>query len=335
MIMRFIKVPKEKGEEVRRQLAEAGILAKDYPILHESGHILFPVDSGFQEYEVVEREVDRLPERHHSLKETLKGVLDEDELASLTTSFDIVGDIAVVEIPKELEPKENEIGQALLKVHKNLRTVLKKLGAMEGEYRVRRVKAIAGEEKTETTYKEHGVSMRLDLSKVYFSVRLSTERKRVSDLVRGKEKVLVLFAGVGPFALVIAKDHPDSRITAVELNPAAAGYMRRNVSMNGFDNIEVLEGDARDFKYSGYDRVVMPLPHSAEEFLDLAYNAIKPGGTIHFYTIVGSEGPFENAEGKIPLKGYNISGKRIVRPYSPDMVQVVLDLEKPADISDQ
>src|SRR5262249_55187053 len=154
-------------------------------------------------------------------------------------------------------------------VHKNLRTVLKKLGPMEGEYRVRRVKPIAGEERTETIYKENGVLMKLDVSKVYFSVRLSSERKRIAELVMPNERVRVLFAGVGPFALAIAKRRPEAEVVAVEINPEAVRYMRENIALNKIRNMEALESDARslDLRALGrkFDRVVMPLPKSAHE----------------------------------------------------------------------
>jgi tRNA (guanine37-N1)-methyltransferase len=325
--MLFLKVPSKAAEATRKELAELGLLSNEYEIFSEDDFVFIPVLKEHGDFEAVELDTEKRPIKHTNLKDALSGLLSQEELEDLTTSFDIIGDIAIVEIPESLEPKEGEIGSALLKVHSNLKTVLKKLSAMEGEYRVRRLRCIAGEDRTETLYKEHGVSMKLDLSKVYFSVRLSTERKRISGLIQPGEKVLVLFAGIGPFALVIAKEHPDAQITANEINPDAVEYMKENVKRSKA-NITVLEGDARDFEYHDFDRIIMPLPHSAEKFLDLAYKAAKPGGTIHFYSIVDSDNPFESAEEKIPFKGYEISEKRIVRPYSPDMVQIVLDLVK-------
>jgi tRNA (guanine37-N1)-methyltransferase len=331
--MLFLKVPAKEAESTRRQLAENGKLSNEYDIFSEGGFVFIPVLEPYGDFDAVELDALKRPLKHTNLRAVLSGLLTGRELEDLTTSFDIIGDIAIVEIPESLESREEEIGNALLKVHSSLRTVLKKLGAMEGEYRIRKLKRIAGENRTETIYREHGVPMRLDVSKAYFSVRLSTERKRISDLIRPGEKVLVLFAGVGPFALVIAKDHPDAQITAVEINPDAAKYLRENVRRNKACII-VLEGDARDFEYSGFDRVVMPLPHSAEKFLGLAFDAAKTGGSIHFYSIVKNDDPFGNAEKKIPLRNYKISGRRIVRPYSPDMVQVVLDLIKTGQETD-
>ncbi|MEW6722525.1 MAG: class I SAM-dependent methyltransferase family protein, partial [Candidatus Micrarchaeota archaeon] len=273
-----------------------------------------------------------------TLRGGLSGLLTEEELQKLTTSFDIVGDIAIVEIPETLEGNEKKIGEALLKVHKNVRTVLKKLGGMEGEYRVRRFACIAGDDRTETVYMESGVKMRLDLAKVYFSPRLAHERGRIAEIVKDGERVLVLFAGVGPFALVIAKQKPKSKVAAVELNPDAVRYMRENIALNKLKNVEALEADAGalDFGAIGgagsFDRVIMPLPKSAHEFLVIAFAALRDGGTVHFYTIVGMGEPFAEALGKAETEakkcGFSLQvlSQRIVRPYSPSQVQVVLDL---------
>ncbi|MDD5171796.1 MAG: class I SAM-dependent methyltransferase family protein [Candidatus ainarchaeum sp.] len=331
--MLFLKVPRKQAENIRQHLIGGGILSKEYAVIKEDDYVLLPVIRSWGGFEVVELEVEKRPLQYKKLKDALSGLMTDGELDALTTSFDIIGDIAIVEIPDELEAKEKQIGGALLKVHKNLKTVLKKLGGMEGEYRVRRVKCIAGEDKTETRYRESGVEMTLDVAKVYFSVRLAGERKRIAELVKDGENVLVLFAGVGPFALVIAKAKPKTKITAVELNPEAVRYMKENISLNKLKNIKALEMDARDFDGVGlFDRVVMPLPKSAHEFLDVAFKAVKDGGIVHFYTIVGMKDAFkeavEKAETAAKTSGVSaeVQSERIVRPYSPSHVQVVLDL---------
>jgi tRNA (guanine37-N1)-methyltransferase len=148
--------------------------------------------------------------------------------------------------------------------------------------------------------------------------------------------VLVLFAGVGPFALAIAKKRPDAHVVAVEINPEAVRYLKENIELNRFGNIEPLQGDAREVVPSlpagSFDRIVMPLPKSAEDFLDLAFLAVKDGGMVHFYTLADASDPFGEALEKAELKAeksgvsVEISGQRVVRPYSPLIVQVVLDL---------
>lgn len=334
--MKFLKVPRQLAEKTRQELAEANLISIDYEIFTEGDFVFIPVQGEWKDFELIEKEAEKREMEHKSLVGALFDLLGEEELEHLTTSFDIIGDIAIVEIPDSLEGKEKEIGEALLRVHKNVRSVFKKLGPMEGEFRVRKLELIAGEDNTETLYKEHGCSIKLDVSKVYFSVRLSHERRRIADLVEKNEKIIVMFAGVGPFALVIAKKQPETEIVAIELNPAATAYMKENVEINRADNIIVEQGDVREVmeKYHDYaDRIVMPLPKTAHEFLDVAFAGIKNDGIIHFYTLADSEDPFEDAMEKaeeIASKNnvkLELVSKRIVRPYSKDIVQVVLDLK--------
>ncbi len=334
--MKYLIVPRSQGEKTRRELIQGGLFVGGYPILSEDEFVLFPVSGPFSGFETVEREAEKRPIHHEKLKDALYGLLTPAELETLIGSFDIIGDIAIIEIPDALESREKEIGNALLSVHKNLKTVLRKLGPMEGEFRVRRVKPIAGEDRTTTLYRESGVLMELDVASVYFSVRLSHERKRISELVKPGERILALFAGVGPFALVISKTHPDAEIVAIELNPYAVEFMEKNIARNRANNVKAVLGDARKVVMSGYqnfaDRILMPLPKGAHEFLDVAYAGARDGGMIHFYTFVGMQDPFREAleKAQSAAKAGNVrievASQRIVRPYSPQTVQVVLDL---------
>jgi tRNA (guanine37-N1)-methyltransferase len=332
----YLKVPRRDGEKTRRELIQKGLFVGGYPILNEGDFVLFPVSGPFGDCETVERDEVKRPIHHDRLKDALSGILSEQELETLIGSFDIIGDIAIIEIPDALESREVDIGNALLSVHKNLKTVLRKLGPMEGEFRVRRVKPIAGEDRMTTLYKESGVLMELDVASVYFSVRLSHERKRISELVKPNERILALFAGVGPFPLVISKTHPDAEIIAIELNPDAVAFMEKNIARNKAKNIKAVLGDARKVVMAGYrdyaDRVLMPLPKDAHDFLDVAYAGARDGGMVHFYTFAGISDPFreaaEKAESAAKASGVRIeiASQRIVRPYSPQTVQVVLDL---------
>lgn len=186
-------------------------------------------------------------EKKRSLKEVLKSKLTKIEFSKLIKSFDIVGDIAIIEIPEELERKEKEIAKALLDVHPHLKTVCKKAGIHEGRFRLRRLKIIAGEKKTETLYKEHGVLIRVDIEKVYFSPRLVYERDRIAKQVKPKEIIGAWFAGVGPYPLVIAKKQPRvGKIYAIELNPDAIPYLENNIRINKLsDKVVPLMGDVK------------------------------------------------------------------------------------------
>lgn len=332
--MKFLKVPKKQAESVRKELIAMGIFSNNYEIIHEGDFILFPVLEKWK-FETVEKEGEKRAENQGSLKEALAGVLTLEEQEMLVSSFDILGNIVIIEIPKSLEQKEKRIGDAVISSNRNVKTVLKKTGPMEGEFRVRQVKHIAGENTTLATYKENGVVMKFDVAKVYFSVRLAFERSRISELVKFGEKVLVLFAGVGPFAIVIAKKHPDSEVVAVELNPDAVSYMKGNIKLNKLKNIQAEECDARKFcqvSKEKFDRIIMPLPKSGHEFLGVAFSSVKSGGVVHFYTWSDSEDPFTEPINKTKKFAHesnvevDFENMRIVRPYAPNIVQVVLDI---------
>lgn len=329
-----IRVLRKKGEGMRRKLSSSGILDEGYFPSHDEKYVYLPVKKGLRGYKLVEIEA-RKRETRKSFKEMLSEIVGESK-EGIFSSYDIVGDIAVLEIPDNLRSKEKKIADALLKANRNIKVVLRKESGMEGEYRVRRFGFLAGEKRTETTYNEHGVRMRLDLAKVYFSPRLSHERGRIAEKVKPGENVLVMFAGVGPFALVIAKKQKEAKVYGIELNPEAVKYFEENIKLNGMaGGVEAILGDVRKVvpeRFAGVaDRVLMPLPKSAEDFLDVAILAAKRGGIIHFYTFVNRADGKEAAEkkalgaGRKAGKKIEILESREVRPFSPSTVQVVVD----------
>jgi tRNA (guanine37-N1)-methyltransferase len=240
-----------------------------------------------------------------SLKQALQGKLSKKELEKLRASFDIVGDIAIIEIAKGLAKKEKIIANELLKTNSSIKTVAKKVGGHIGKYRVQPLKIIAGPKKTEAEVRESGVRMLVDVAKCYFSPRLGHERLRIAKQIKKGEEVLVMFSGVAPYQLVFAKHSPAKIIYGVELNPVAHKYALKNVLLNNFGNkIVLFKGDAKkivpQLAKSGkkFDRIVMPLPKSGENFLSAALKAAKKGATIHFYSFL-PEGKFSEAEEKI------------------------------------
>ena len=221
------------------------------------------------------------------LKDALKNELTEKELDLLVRAYDVVGDIAITIIPPELEAKERIIGETLLRLHKNVKVVVKRHGNYEGELRTIALEIIAGENRKETEYKEHGVRFRLNPEKVYFSVRSSNERKRLASLVQPGEDILVMFSGIGAFPLVMAKNSLAGKIIGIEKNPHAHGYAVQNLVRNKkISNVTFLEGDVVDVVPSlgrKFDRIAMPLPKTGETFLELALSSLARGGWLHFY----------------------------------------------------
>lgn len=269
------------------------------------------------------------------LREALRGKLTGRELARIR-AFDIVGDIAIVKLPDGLLPKRHLIGQALMQVHKHIRTVLRQVSAVSGEFRTRELEVIAGEPRTETVHQEHGCRFKTDLAQVYFSPRLANERLRIARLVEPREVITNMFAGVGCYSIVIAKHSGVSKVYSIDKNSRAVEYMRDNIRVNKVAaRVVPIQGDARDVVdrhlKGRADRVLMPLPEFARDFFDIALLALKPeGGVIHFYDF-GEEPDLFGPSLEFALKAaggrkVELTGKRIVRSYAPKVYHVVLDL---------
>jgi tRNA (guanine37-N1)-methyltransferase len=273
-----------------------------------------------------------------SLIQVLENVLPRYLLASLPQALDIIGDIAVIEIPPELKGYENLIGDTVLKTHRNIRTVLAKAGAISGTYRLREFTFIAGEHKTQTVHREFGCQYQVDLAKVYFSPRLSHEHQRVASLTQNCETVVDLFGGVGPFSVLIAKRNPTVKVYAVDINSDAFELLKVNARLNRVENrVFPILGDARQItatRLKGLaDRVIMNLPETAIEFVDAACQAIKSqGGIIHFYAFVRSPDSVQNLKLRF-AQAVKSTDRRVeeflyarsVRETAPYESQIVLD----------
>lgn len=234
----------------------------------------------------------------------------------LPGGFDRVGDIAVVGIVSELEAHEREIGEIILGLHKTIRVVAKRDGQYGGEYRTRSLRIIAGEERLTTVHRENGITLHLDLAQVYFSVRSAHERARIAALVRPGEQVGVLCSGIGPFPLVIGRHSRAREVVGIEKNPVAHGYALRNLQANrAVTNVRFFEGDAGETLAGHtltFDRVLLVLPHGGEALLPQALDALRPGGTLHFYDLQ-SKGCHHATVAKVEA-ACRETGRRIGRP---------------------
>ena len=332
-----VKVRQKEAEKLRQRIIAEGVFDPSFIPLREGEFVFFAVKKTPKGMKTSRKGLIPRQRKFASIQDALSGKLGERELAQVVRSFDVVGDVAVVEIPAGLERREREIAKAVMEVHRSVKAVAKKMGPMEGEFRVRRLKVIGGEKRTETLCKEHGVRMKVDLATAYFSPRLAFERGRIAGEVKSGENVLVMFAGVGPFALVIARKKPLARIAAVELNPEAVKFMRENVKLNNLGkSITPVLGDVRKVvpkRFAGWaDRVLMPLPMSAHEFLHEAFVASKKGATVHFYTFAktGKEkGAVDEVRksAKREKRRFKVLNMRTVRPYSPGVNQIAVDFK--------
>ena len=290
-----------------------------------------------------------------SLKDALKGVLNDEDLGKVAKSYDFVGDILLVKIHPDLlhrSEKLLEIGKALKKAFPRAKTVaaVPIFSKTQEIFRTRDLKVLFTEKDakesgkcTETLHKESGCVFKVDLRHTFFSPRLAYERMRVAKKVKAGEIVVNMFAGVGCFSILIAKVQPKVRkVYSIDINPVAVAYMRENIRLNKVEGKVVpILGDAHEVlsDFEGVSsRVLMPLPESSHEFLADAVRALNlhEGGVIHYYTVASGEKdvfkePFERAlriiRGISPEISVEVEEKRIVRSVAPRKWHVVFDLK--------
>ena len=327
-----LEVPAAKGEEVRRRLQELGRLRKDLRIRREGDRLYLPISAEVAlGYPMVERE---FPEGYVLVKSYRDLVTVPPRLEPLLPrAFDAIGDIVVLRLPEELNGLERQIGDAILRWNPKVRTVAVDDG-VKGELRVRRVRVVAGQEKTRTEHVEFGLRYLVDVERAYFSPRLGSERWRVAKQVRPGEVVVDLFAGVGPYAILIARTRKPSAVHAIDANPAAVELLRENVRRNRASGVVVHEGPGQEIlpRLDPVDRVIMDLPRTAGEFLPEVVPHLRSGGTVHFYTIAERGRIAEAAKEAVRLarkggRGARVVASRVVRGYSPGKVHLALDLK--------
>ncbi len=282
------------------------------------------------------RTFEKISQVPRTLGDALQGIMSPEDLALLPRAYDLIGDIAVLEIPDELTQYSQLIGETFHKIHSNFKTVLAKSGAVSGTTRVREYTHLAGEMKTKTIHTEYGCRLVVDVAKAYFSPRLLEEHNRIAQLVQPGEKVLDMFCGVGPFAIHITK-HKKVKVVAIDINPLAIELLSESIQLNklvGF--IEPIVADAHEYtrtKEANFDRVIMNHPSGASDFVVDACRVLKSGGIIHYYDFTGGESPETLLREKVAMlveqagrKVGGISLVRRVRDSAPYEYQMVADV---------
>lgn len=271
------------------------------------------------------------------LKRSLENILTSQESQELISSFDQIGDIIIVRIPDSLLAKKKLIGETLLNEVKIAKSVFYQASAVEGDFRTRNLEILAGEDKTETEYKEFGCKFTVDVENAFFSPRLSTERERIANLVQDGETIVNMFAGVGMFSIMIAKKKKCT-VYSIDINPIAAKLCEKNIIANKLaGNIISINGDApqviQEQLENKSDRTLMLLPERSDEFLKSAISATKSGGIIHYYSHIHADK--KSNAGKLSEEHYlqvtpvksEILGSKIVRAVGPRYYQTVVDVK--------
>jgi tRNA (guanine37-N1)-methyltransferase len=274
----------------------------------------------------------------HMLKNVLSNILAPDEVSQVYSAFDQIGDIVIIKIPDELMSKKNLIADAILAHVKTAKAVFAQVSPVKGDYRVRNLEFVAGNNRTITEYKEHGCRFRVDVTKTYFSPRLSTERLRIAKMVSEGEIIVNMFAGVGTYSIVMAKMNKTCTVYSIDSNAVAAELCEVNAKLNKVhDRVISIHGDATEVikdKLAGRaDRVLMPLPERAKDFIDSAVLALNKNGIVHYFVHVKADN--KKTSQKIGLQDahnaflkYNhiVQQVKVVRGVGPRMYQIVADV---------
>jgi len=271
------------------------------------------------------------------LKKELENVLTENESDKLISAFDQIGEIIIVRIPDSLLPKKKIIGKALLDEVKIVKSVFYQTSAVEGNFRTRDLEILAGEENTETEYKEFGCKFRVDVKNAFFSPRLSTERERIANLIQEGEVMTNMFAGIGMFSIMAAKKKKCT-VYSLDINPVASKLCETNIGLNKLaGNVISINGDATEIINNQLedksDRTLMLLPERSDEFLESAIKTTKNGGIIHYYSHIHADKKTD--AGKLSEEHYlNVSpvkskilDSKIVRAVGPRYYQTVVDVK--------
>jgi len=327
-----IAVAREAGEESRHALAAAGVLDDDHEIVVEDGTIYIPVTDPSVVPDAFETTTRELPVR--------RGVVTPADILGDEPSLERLGDVVIID--EDESERAAEIAEAVLASDLPVRSVLNRASKIKGELRVRDWDVLAVDDEmaaatdlspTETVHREYGHQFLLDLAAVYFSPRLATERRRIVEQITAGERVVDMFAGVGPFAIPAASH--GAEVVATDLNKVAIEYLRENARRNSVaDAITAIAGDVREIteEYQGTaDRLIMNLPHSADDFLETAVELAGDECVIHYYDIQSDEDPFSPGIEAIraatePVFEVSVETEHVVRSYAPHEVNVCLDV---------
>jgi len=264
------------------------------------------------------------------LRNKLKNKINEKELNYLPKGYQIVGKILLIKLHKKLLKHKKLIGKAIIEILPYVHNVCL-IKEIKKEVRKPKIEVIAGCKNTQTLHQEHGCKFLLDVSDIMWSQGNKQERIRLVKIVKPKETIVDMFAGIGYFSIFLAKYCKPKKIYAIDINPKAIEYLRKNIWLNNVENkIEILQGDCRKFAKlleNTADRIIMGYLFKTEKFLPYALKIAKNNAVIHFHRTVKEE-EIEKMKDKIK-KRFNvkvIKTKR-VKSYAPKIWHVVFDLK--------
>jgi len=206
-------------------------------------------------------------------------------------SFNVLGSVAIVNFSDNVKfADKKKFAKKILKDNPQIKTVLEKSGKFSGRLRKMETRYLAGKKNKEVLYRENNCVFRFNIDTTYFSPRLSNERKEIANEIKKGNEVFVMFAGVAPYSIVIAKNSLAKKVYSNEINREANKYAKLNVELNRVgEKVELINGDAKKvceklkLQKKRFDVIVMPRPNLRESFLKHAFDLSKKGTRIFYY----------------------------------------------------
>ncbi len=261
------------------------------------------------------------------LRKDLTGIIPDDLLILLPDGYEIIGTIAIINIPPALTQFNDQIITALRVRKPSIQTILNKIGDVNGLYRTSQYTPIFGEN-TITEHREYGFRYRLDVSEVYFSSKMGSERKRIADLIRPGEIVFVPFAGVGPYAIPAAAR--GATVIVMEINESACSWMAINASGNRVSSyVHIIRGDALQANYSirqKFSRIIIPTPYGLLNNPDIFLSMLSEGGTAHWITFSNLIQMKDQVD-RLTKRGYRVLRCHQCGTVAPSVYRWILEIQ--------
>jgi tRNA wybutosine-synthesizing protein 2 len=282
-------VPKPAAERAERELSALGVYDETRGIeAYDETRVALPVtgtdpadrEGTVEAVAAVESVVAHaLPSRDRTLADRLRARgWNEADIARVPGSWAVIGTVLLADFDGCSRPEV--VADALLELHGEADTVLDR-GPVVGRTRDPDVRVLAGTGDTETVHTEHGTRYALDLAVTMFSPGNKAERARMGEVAGADERVFDMFAGVGYFALPMAR--AGATVVAAELDPATYRYLVENAVLNDVtDRFRAVRADCADVDLAPVDRAVMG-QYDAHERLPAAVAALRPGGHLHMH----------------------------------------------------
>lgn len=166
-----------------------------------------------------------------SLGETFTKLLPKG--VEIPGGYEAVGHVAHLNLNPLQMPYKYLIGRILTDKVPAITTVVTKIGHIEATFRFYKLECIAGEPNYETIVVEDKVRFKVDISKVYWCTKLSTERSRlIHEFFKPNQVLCDMFCGVGPLSVKAAVKVPGLKVLSNDLNPEGIEFLKKNIQMN-------------------------------------------------------------------------------------------------------